>query len=172
MSAPSSAVAVALVVKSTKRKKSDARRASDVSDRRERILTHHLDEQARRLDMLAVPINVETPLFDNGEGALWYPDAFGSAYARELARNGGEHLRLHGARHSFASIALEEGVQLLVIGECAWARSRRPCRPALRACLPALLKDVMNRVSERCRGPSEERRVTLAGSSDPTRLSE
>jgi len=98
--------------------------------------------------MLGIPVTDETPLFDSGEGAIWHPDSFGSAYAREIRRNSTERLRLHGARHSFASIALEEGVQLLVISDVLGHESKTFTAQYYAHVLPNSLKDAMNRVSE------------------------
>ena len=134
-------------VSSTKRSKSD--RTLPMSEITARILTHHLVcNQERRLSSLGVTFGDKTPLFDDGEGELWHPDTFGSAYARELAEAADERLRLHGARHSFASIALEEGVQLLVISDVLGHESKAFTAEHYAHVLPNTLRDAMNRVSE------------------------
>ncbi len=133
-------------IKATKRKKSD--RALPMSDITIQMLKCYLLEQERRLALLGVPYDSDTPLFDDGEGYLWHPDTFGSAYARERNESSDERLRLHGARHSFASIALEEGVQLLVISDVLGNESQAFTAQHYAHVLPNTLKDAMIRVSE------------------------
>jgi integrase len=132
-------------VKVTKRPKSE--RALPMSEITKRILVHHLQEQERRLSLIGVSCTINTPLFDDGEGGLWHPDTFGSTYAREFSKSD-TRLRLHGARHSFASIALEEGVQLLVISDVLGHESKAFTAQHYAHVLPNTLKDAMNRVSD------------------------
>lgn len=135
-----------IIIKATKRAKSD--RALPISEITRRILQHHLQQQEHRLSLLGMPCTPETPLFDDGEGRLWHPDTFGSAYARELSRSSEARLRLHGARHSFASIALEEGVQLLVISDVLGHESKAFTAQYYAHVLPNTLRDAMERVSD------------------------
>lgn len=152
-----------LLVKVTKRPKSE--RSLPMSTITSRILAHHLQEQEQRLSLLGVPCTDETPLFDDGEGNLWKPDTFGSAYAREISKLGEGRLRLHGARHSFASIALEEGVQLLVISDVLGHESKMFTAQYYAHVLPNTLKDAMDRVSE-----ALERHLPLGALSRPAEV--
>lgn len=135
-----------IIVKATKRPKSE--RSLPMSEITARILAVYLEQQDHRLSLLGVTCTDDTPLFDDGEGRLWNPDSFGSAYAREVSKLHESRLRLHGARHSFASIALEEGVQLLVISDVLGHESKAFTAQYYAHVLPNTLKDAMERVSE------------------------
>lgn len=132
-------------IKVTKRPKSE--RSLPMSEITARILETHCQKQQQRLELLGRPCTPEIPLFDDGEGNLWNPDTFGSAYAREVSGLGDSRLRLHGTRHSFASIALEEGVQLLVISDVLGHESKAFTAQYYAHVLPNTLKDAMERVS-------------------------
>lgn len=134
-----------IIVKATKRPKSE--RDLPMSEITAGVLSHHLEQQQKNLSLLGVPCSDDIPLFDSGEGQLWNPDSFGSAYAREMSRLEGGRMRLHGARHSFASIALEEGVQLLVISDVLGHESKAFTAQYYAHVLPNTLKDAMERVS-------------------------
>lgn len=47
----------------------------------------------------------------------WHPDAFGKAYRTFLRKNELPDLRLHGTRHTFASIGLAEGIQTKIMSQ-------------------------------------------------------
>jgi integrase len=80
-----------------------------------RVLEEHLRHQKQRLQLLGVEPRNETFLFDRYDGQLWHPDAFGKSYRKLIKNNSLPLLRLHGTRHSFASIGLAEGVQTKVM---------------------------------------------------------
>ena len=80
-------------------------------------LKSHIRDQDERFELLGITSVPETYLFDRYDGGLWHPDAFGKAYRALLKTNGLPKLRLHGTRHSFASIGLAEGVQTKVMSQ-------------------------------------------------------
>ena len=80
-------------------------------------LKSHIRDQDERFEILGITSVPETYLFDRYDGGLWHPDAFGKAYRALLKANGLPKLRLHGTRHSFASIGLAEGVQTKVMSQ-------------------------------------------------------
>jgi integrase len=79
------------------------------------VLKEHLRQQKERLRLLGVEASPETFLFDRYDGELWHPDSFGKSYRLLLKTHRLPSLRLHGTRHSFASIGLTEGVQTKVM---------------------------------------------------------
>jgi integrase len=80
-----------------------------------RVLSDHLSKQEQRLAILGVDPRPETFLFDRYDGQLWHPDAFGKSYRALLRNHRLPALRLHGTRHSFASIGLSEGIHTKVM---------------------------------------------------------
>ena len=79
------------------------------------VLNDHLSKQEQRLAILGVEPLPETFLFDRYDGQLWHPDAFGKSYRTLLRNHRLPALRLHGTRHSFASIGLSEGIHTKVM---------------------------------------------------------
>jgi integrase len=80
-----------------------------------RALDEHLRNQEQRLRLLGVELSPSIFLFDRYDGHLWHPDAFGKSYRALLRKHKLPPLRLHGTRHSFASIGLSEGIQTKVM---------------------------------------------------------
>jgi integrase len=56
----------------------------------------------------------DTLVFERG-GEAWIPNTFGTAFTRALRDAGVPHVRLHDLRHTFASLALEAGVDLKTV---------------------------------------------------------
>ena len=48
-------------------------------------------------------------------GGMWYPDAINRLHQKILKRAGLEHIRLHDLRHTFATVALQNGVDIKTV---------------------------------------------------------
>ena len=48
-------------------------------------------------------------------GGMWYPDAINRLHQRILKSAGLEHIRLHDLRHTFATVALQNGVDIKTV---------------------------------------------------------
>jgi len=70
----------------------------------------HREEQRARLAMFAKTPDVHTPILDFIDGAYWHPDAFGRRFRRLIRSAGLTALMLHGTRHAFTSLAMDEGI--------------------------------------------------------------
>jgi integrase len=81
------------------------------------ILETHMDEQVNRLRDLGVTAGPHTPLFDDGLGAIWHPEAFGKGFRRLLKGFGLPRIPWKATRHSFASIGITEAVHTKVLAE-------------------------------------------------------
>jgi integrase len=80
----------------------------------ERLRRHRVEQGERFLrDGLGRP-NADTLLFERG-GEPWIPNTFTTYFWRGLRAAGLPHCRLHDLRHSFASLALEAGVDLKTV---------------------------------------------------------
>lgn len=80
-----------------------------------RLLADHLANQEQRLKRLGIDVTAQTPLFDDGVGRWWHPDAFGKEYRKALQRSNIEPLPLRYTRHTFASVAAAVGAQSTVV---------------------------------------------------------
>jgi integrase len=69
------------------------------------LLESTMREQEQRLAKIGFVVDSTTPLFDNGAGAVWHPDAFRREYKKALARAQVRPIPWRGARHTFATIA-------------------------------------------------------------------
>ena len=78
-------------------------------------LRRHRTDQAQWLlkNSLGRP-TAETLVFERG-GEAWIPDTFNAFFTRLLRDAGVPHIRLHDLRHTFASMALDAGVDLKTV---------------------------------------------------------
>jgi len=81
-------------------------------------LRRHRTEQKERFMADGCPDLAKAPdllVFDRAGGEAWIPDSFGTVFWKILKDAGLPHVRLHDLRHSFASMALEAGVDLKTV---------------------------------------------------------
>lgn len=81
-----------------------------VDDGTAAALEAHREEQRIRLAMFGKTPEAATPILDFVNGAYWHPDAFGRRFRRLIRSAGLTALMLHGTRHAFTSLAMDQGI--------------------------------------------------------------
>jgi len=80
----------------------------------ERLRRHRLEQAQWFWANSLGRTNGETLVFERA-GEPWVPNTFGTAFAHTLTDAGVPHVRLHDLRHTFASMALDAGVDLKTV---------------------------------------------------------
>ena len=80
----------------------------------ERLRRHHAKQGEWLLHNGFGRPTPETLVFERG-GEPWIPNTFGTVFMRALSDAGVPHVRLHDLRHTFASMALDAGVDLKTV---------------------------------------------------------
>jgi integrase len=113
----------------------------------ERLCRHRI-EQAQRLlaDGLGRP-TAETLVFERG-GKPWVPNTFGTAFMRALRDAKLPHLRLHDLRHSFASMAIEAGVDLKTISHALGHSAISTTADIYAHVTDSLMRDAADRIDD------------------------
>jgi integrase len=81
---------------------------------RDRLRRHYVERGAWLLEKGFGRPTPATPVFDRA-GESWVPNTFNTAFSRMLRDAGVPHIRLHDLRHTFASMALDAGVDLKTV---------------------------------------------------------
>jgi integrase len=81
---------------------------------RDRLRRHYAERGAWLLEKGFGRPTPQTLVFERA-GEPWIPNTFGSTFRRVLKDAGIPHIRLHELRHTFASMALEAGVDLKTV---------------------------------------------------------
>jgi len=81
------------------------------------VLEAHILSQEKRLCDFGMSAGPETPLFDDGLGGIWHPEAFGRGFRRLLKAFGLPRIPWKATRDSFASIGVTESVHTKVLAE-------------------------------------------------------
>jgi integrase len=110
-------------------------------------LHRHRTDQAQRLlhDGLGRP-TAETLVFERG-GEPWVPNTFGTAFMRALRAAGIPHMRLHDLRHSFASMAIQAGVDLKTISTALGHSAIATTADIYAHVTDSLMRDAANRIN-------------------------
>ncbi|MGB8907608.1 MAG: site-specific integrase, partial [Candidatus Cybelea sp.] len=90
----------------------------------ERLRRHRTTQGQRMMAPGLGRPTVETLVSERG-GEPWVPNTFGTVFMRALRDAGLPHLRLHDLRHTFASMALEAGVDLKTVSNASGTRRSR-----------------------------------------------
>ena len=80
----------------------------------DRLRRHRIDQAQWFLKHRLGRTSAETLVFERA-GEAWVPNTFNTAFTRTLRDAGVPHVRLHDLRHTFASMALEAGVDLKTV---------------------------------------------------------
>ena len=67
--------------------------------------------------LIGPDFNDQGLVFHQPDGSWLYPDAVSEMFLRRVRRYGLERLTLHGLRHTWATLALEQGVHPRVVQE-------------------------------------------------------
>lgn len=111
----------------------------------ERLRRHRVEQAERFLsDGLGRPIG-ETLLFERA-GEPWVPNTFGTAFWRVLDDAKLPHIRVHDLRHSFASMALEAGVDLKTVSTALGHTTISTTADLYAHVTSSLLKDAAERI--------------------------
>jgi integrase len=81
------------------------------------VLQDCLEQQERRLYALNVAVGPDTPIFDDGQGNIWHPDNFRTAFQRFIRAAELPTFQWRSTRHSFASMGVKEKVHTKVLAE-------------------------------------------------------
>ena len=80
----------------------------------DRLRRHRIEQKERFLALGLGHLTDETLVFERA-GEPWVPNTFGATFSEILRESGLPHVRLHDLRHSYASMALEAGVDLKTV---------------------------------------------------------
>lgn len=111
----------------------------------ERLRRHRVEQAERFLrDGFGRPA-ADTLLFERG-GEPWIPNTFGSAFWRILEDAKLPHVRVHDLRHSFASMALEAGVDLKTLSTALGHTTISTTADLYAHVTSSLMKDAADRI--------------------------
>jgi integrase len=89
----------------------------------------------------------ETLVFERG-GEPWVPNTFGAVFARTLREASVPHVRLHELRHTFASMALEAGVDLKTVSNALGHSTISTTADIYAHVTDSLMRDAADRIDD------------------------
>jgi integrase len=121
-------------------------------------LRRHRREQKDRFDALGIWRTNDSLVFDR-ESEPWCPNTFGLWFARLVKRFELPRVRLHDLRHSYASLMLENGVDLKTVSTALGHSTIRVTADTYAHVSPAMLQSAAARLDRALRqaGASRER---------------
>jgi integrase len=98
--------------------------------------------------------NAETLVFERA-GEPWVPNTFNTAFTRTLHDAGVQHMRLHDLRHTFASMALEAGVDLKTVSNALGHSTISTTADVYAHVTDSLMQDAAQRIDSVIRGAAK-----------------
>ncbi|HEV3091292.1 MAG TPA: tyrosine-type recombinase/integrase [Candidatus Cybelea sp.] len=112
---------------------------------RDRLHRHYVEQGERLLhDGFGRPTPL-TLIFERG-GEAWVPNTFNTAFTRMLRAAGVPHIRLHDLRHTFASMALDAGVDLKTVSNALGHSTISTTADIYAHVTDALMRDAAERI--------------------------
>jgi integrase len=114
----------------------------------ERLRRHRTEQKERFMADGRPDLAKETDLlvFDRGGGEPWIPNSFGTVFRHILRGAGLPHVRVHDLRHSFASMALEAGVDLKTVSTALGHTTISTTADLYAHVTSSMLKDAADRI--------------------------
>jgi integrase len=114
---------------------------------RDRLRRHRVDQAQWFLKNALGHTTSETLLFERA-GEPWVPNTFNTAFTRALRDAGVPHVRLHDLRHTFASTALEAGVDLKTVSNALGHSTIATTADVYAHVTDSLMRDAADRIDQ------------------------
>jgi integrase len=96
-------------------------------------------------------------VFCHPDGRPYHPDRFSREFDRRVQRHGVPRIRLHDLRHTWATLALQAGVDVKVVSERLGHSTATITRDVYQHVTPAMQSDAAERVAGLIFGPRGNR---------------
>jgi integrase len=113
----------------------------------DRLRRHRTDQAQWLLKNNFGRPTAETLVFERG-GEAWIPNTFNTFFSRALRDAGVPHIRLHDLRHTFASLALEAGVDLKTVSNALGHSTISTTADVYAHVTDSLMRDAADRIDK------------------------